>query len=198
MNIMKLKEIRKSKGYTLANLSNMAGCTSSYLSQLERGLKIPSLEMLRRICNCLDVPIFDLLSENETPNANIENTFKTKYNLIRHNNRKKITMPEILTEYEFITPYETDSNDQSQMVGMYTTLKPGKYSCEKLVALDIDFTIFIIQGTATAYIEEDTLTLDKGDSLYIHAGTKHNFCNTENVELIMLGFGTQHKVNIIE
>lgn len=189
MNIMKLKPIRKSRGYTLSDLSSMVGCTSSYLSQLERGLKQPSLEMLRRICVCLNIPIFDLLSEEENQSTNISKTSDNRYHTIRHDSRNKITMPEILTEYEFITPYSADGSDHSRMIGMYITLKPGKWSCEKLVSLDNDFTIFILQGTAAARIEEDTITLDEGDSVYIYAGIRHNFYNAGDTMLIMLGFG---------
>ncbi len=193
MKMMKLKQIRKSKGYTLSDLSSMVGCTSSYLSQLERGLKQPSLEMLRRICNCLDVPIFDLLSEETAQSAYIRDTSDNKYTIIRQEGRKKITLPEILTEYEFITPYAADGSDHSRVVGMCSTLMPGKWSCEKLVTLETDFTVFIIQGAAIARIEEDTITLGEGDSVYIYSGIQHNFYNTGDRELIMLGFGERNK-----
>jgi transcriptional regulator with XRE-family HTH domain len=195
MNIMKLKQIRKSKGYTLSDLSSMTGCTSSYLSQLERGLKQPSLEMLRRISNCLEVPVFHLLSDEESPDACIRKPTDNKYDIIRHNNRKKIVMPEILTEYEFITPYSADENDNTRIVGMYTTLLPGKWSCEKPVTLDYDFSIFIIQGTAAVCIEEDKQTLGKGDSLYLYSGVPHNFYNAGNNELIIIGYGEHNNLS---
>ncbi|MDT8719214.1 helix-turn-helix domain-containing protein [Clostridium sp. 19966] len=196
MNIIKLKQIRKSKGYTLSDLSGIIGCTSSYLSQLERGLKQPSLDMLRRISNCLNVTVFDLLSENESNNICVENTADKKYDIIRHNNRKKFIMPEILTEYEFITPYSADENDNSRIVGMYITLMPGKWSCEKLISLDFDFSIFIIQGTVTTFIREDAFTLDKWDSIYIYSGTQHNFYNAGDTELIMIGYGIHKNPDI--
>lgn len=192
MNVMKLKQIRKQKGYTLSKLSSMTGCTSSHLSQLERGLKQPSLEMLRRISDCLEVPIFDLLSENETAEAQIKKTSDHKYDIICHNNRKKFIMPEILTEYEFITPYSTDGSDNTRIVGMYSTLMPRKWSCEKPVVLDFDFSIFIIQGTATVCIEKDTLTLGKGDSVYIYSGAQHNIYNAGDTELIMIGYSERN------
>lgn len=196
MNIIKLKQIRKSKGYTLSDLSGIIGCTSSYLSQLERGLKQPSLDMLRRISNCLNVTVFDLLSENESHNICVENTADKKCDIIRHNNRKKFIMPEILTEYEFITPYSADENDNSRIVGMYITLMPGKWSCEKLISLDFDFSIFIIQGTVTTFIREDAFTLDKWDSIYIYSGTQHNFYNAGDTELIMIGYGIHKNPDI--
>jgi transcriptional regulator with XRE-family HTH domain len=189
MNTMKLKQIRKAKGYTLSDLSSMTGCTSSHLSQIERGLKQPSLDMLRRISNCLEVPIFDLFTEEETSGSGIRKTADHKYNIIRQNSRKKFVLPEILTAYEFITPHSADGSDNTRIVGMHTTLIPGKWSCEKSIALDFDFSVFIIQGTATACIGEDTLTLDKGDSVYIYSGVQHNFYNAGDAELILIGYG---------
>jgi|GEM_PF-174404 len=194
MNYTKLKQIRKSKGYTLSNLSRMTDCTASYLSQLERGLKQPSLEMLRRISDCLDIPIFDLLPESETSKAWAKKISDNQYDIIRHDNRKKFVMPEILTEYEFITPYSTDGSDITRIVGMYTTLMPGKWSCEKSIALDFDFSVFIIQGKANVRIEEDLLTLDKGDSVYIYSGKQHNFYNEGDTELIMIGYCERNKL----
>lgn len=194
MNHVKLKQIRKAKGYTLSTLSSMTGCTSSFLSQLERGLKQPSLEMLRRISSCLEVPIFDLISESNFSNNNSPKTVDKKYNIIKYNERKKVVMPEILTEYEFITPYSPDGSDNSRVVGMYISLLPGKWSCEKSVSLDYDFSIFIINGTVNVSIENDTFTLCKGDSVYIYSGTPHNFFNAGDTELIMIGYGERNSL----
>ncbi len=189
MNHVKLKQIRKAKGYTLSTLSSMTGCTSSFLSQLERGLKQPSLEMLRRISSCLEVPIFDLISESNFLKNDSPKKVDKKYNIIKYNNRKKVVMPEILTEYEFITPYSPDGSDNSRVVGMYISLLPGKWSCEKSVSLEYDISIFIVNGTVNITIENDTFTLGKGDSVYIYSGAPHNFFNAGDTELIMIGYG---------
>jgi mannose-6-phosphate isomerase-like protein (cupin superfamily) len=145
--------------------------------------------MLRRISNCLEVQVFDLLSENEGTNTRINNTVNKKYEIIRQNNRKKFVMPEILTEYEFITPYSDDKSDDSRIIGMHMTLQPGKWSCEKPISLHYDFSLFVINGTCNALIEEVSSILKEGDSIYIYSGIKHNFYNAGNTELIMVGYG---------
>lgn len=196
MDIIKLKQIRKSKGYTLSELSRMTGCTSSYLSQLERGLKQPSLDMLRRISNCLEVQVFDLLSDKEVSNTWIKNTVNKKYDIIRENSRKKFIMPEILTEYEFITPYSADGSDNSRIIGMHITLQPGKWSCEKPISLNYDFSIFVIKGTCNAIIGEDTSILKEGDSIYIYSGIMHNFYNPGDTALSMVGYGVRNQPSL--
>lgn len=53
MNPEIIKKKRLEKGYTLAYMSKQLGFTASFLSQLERGLKQPSLESLRKISDFL-------------------------------------------------------------------------------------------------------------------------------------------------
>jgi transcriptional regulator with XRE-family HTH domain len=44
-----IKKKRLEKGYTLSYMSKKLGFTASFLSQLERGHKQPSLDTLRKI-----------------------------------------------------------------------------------------------------------------------------------------------------
>jgi len=48
---------RKAKGYTLAQASIESGVSVSYLSDIERGRKTPSIIVLKRIINALDIRI---------------------------------------------------------------------------------------------------------------------------------------------
>ena len=42
----RISEYRKDRGLTLQQLAERAGCTPSYISQLEKGLTVPSLSMV--------------------------------------------------------------------------------------------------------------------------------------------------------
>lgn len=50
-----LRKIRRQKGYTLQKLAEKAGIGSVYLSEIERGRKMPSLNCFIRIIEALDV-----------------------------------------------------------------------------------------------------------------------------------------------
>lgn len=52
-----VKAIRKKKNITRSALSADIGCTASYLSQIERGLREPSLPMLRKLSEALNIPM---------------------------------------------------------------------------------------------------------------------------------------------
>ena len=60
----KIRELRKKKKFTLEQLAQKAGCSKSYISQLEKGKTVPSVSMLGRLAGALDSQVSELLSEN--------------------------------------------------------------------------------------------------------------------------------------
>ncbi|MGD6776548.1 helix-turn-helix domain-containing protein [Sutcliffiella horikoshii] len=67
----RLKRLRKRKGYSLSELSELAGVSKSYLSYLERNIQTnPSLQFLNKIAVTLETDLEFLLngeSENDKP-----------------------------------------------------------------------------------------------------------------------------------
>lgn len=194
MDVKKIKKYRNIKGYTLADLSSLTGYTSSFLSQLERGIKQPSLEALRTIASYLDVPIFQLLSDEEKEVSDAGETGVQSYVVIHKENRKKAVMPEILTEYEFVTPYLSEGQDNAKVVGMCISLRSGAWACEKQISLDYDISVYIIRGSAEIQIAGEVLTLKEGDSIYLYAHAPHNFLNCGDDELIMIGYTAKEAI----
>jgi transcriptional regulator with XRE-family HTH domain len=59
----RIRFYRQSKGRTQAVVAGLAGVTEDYLSQIERGLKTPTIALLHRFAQVLGVRISDLLGE---------------------------------------------------------------------------------------------------------------------------------------
>src|SRR6056297_2051552 len=78
----KIRYIRKKKKLSLSALASKIDKTSSYLSQVERGLAEPSITALREISRALDVPIFYFLIEDKKHNA-----------VVRREDRKTLKFP---------------------------------------------------------------------------------------------------------
>lgn len=57
-----LRRARTSQGRTLREISDTARVSLGYLSEVERGRKEASSELLSAICGALDVPLSELLS----------------------------------------------------------------------------------------------------------------------------------------
>ncbi len=57
----RLRRTRTSQRRTLREVSRVARVSLGYLSEVERGRKEPSSELLASICNALDLPLDELL-----------------------------------------------------------------------------------------------------------------------------------------
>lgn len=52
----KIKKIRKQKGYTQAQLAEMANISTNFYGEIERGKKIPRVDIFTNIIIALDIP----------------------------------------------------------------------------------------------------------------------------------------------
>ncbi|WP_245674655.1 helix-turn-helix domain-containing protein [Herbidospora cretacea] len=57
-----LREIRHERGEKLADTARRAGVSPQYLSEMERGVKEPSSEMIAAVAGALEVTLIDLTS----------------------------------------------------------------------------------------------------------------------------------------
>ena len=60
-----IREQRESAQLSLREMARMASISNAYLSQVERGMHVPSVRVLRSLADVLDVPVEDLV--NSTP-----------------------------------------------------------------------------------------------------------------------------------
>lgn len=58
----RLRQLRHERGETLDRAARRAGVSPQYLSEVERGVKEPSSEMIAAITGALDVTLVDLVS----------------------------------------------------------------------------------------------------------------------------------------
>jgi XRE family transcriptional regulator, master regulator for biofilm formation len=63
----RVKKFRKEKNLSISELAVITGVAKSYISSIERNIKSnPSIHILEKIAEGLDVPLLSILSENET------------------------------------------------------------------------------------------------------------------------------------
>jgi transcriptional regulator with XRE-family HTH domain len=60
-----LRKVRIDKGLSQEELADLAGLHRTYISQIERGLKSPSLRSLEQIANGLGITLSELLRRLE-------------------------------------------------------------------------------------------------------------------------------------
>ncbi len=83
----RIKEIRKSFGYTQEQLSELIEIETSSLSGIESGRFFPSLHVLDKMCTVLNIPMIEFFKFIEIPTSEnfIEDTTKLLENLDRKN-----------------------------------------------------------------------------------------------------------------
>ena len=65
----RLKHVRKSRRLTLSQASDLTGVSVSALSKIENALVSPSFDIIKRICDGLDLAIEDLMAVEGSPPA---------------------------------------------------------------------------------------------------------------------------------
>lgn len=84
-----IKELRRSRGLTQEDMAEKIEVSQSCYCQIEVGRREPSLSMLKRIAECLDVPIVELFgykSDAELPDP----ALVTIYSELNDTGRKKL------------------------------------------------------------------------------------------------------------
>jgi transcriptional regulator with XRE-family HTH domain len=57
----RLRELREKRGETVRSLADQMGMSFAYLSEMERGVKVPSLTTIIRLAIALDCKVTDLV-----------------------------------------------------------------------------------------------------------------------------------------
>ncbi len=57
----RLRELREQRGESQRSLADLTGSTHAYISQMERGLKVPTLTMIIRLAVALECEVADLV-----------------------------------------------------------------------------------------------------------------------------------------
>lgn len=65
----RLKEVRRSRGMTQAELSRRANVTSSYIWRLESGGAAPGIDLVARLARALGTTSHDLVPESSPPDT---------------------------------------------------------------------------------------------------------------------------------
>ena len=176
-----IRNIRKEKSMTLKQLADKTGCTIGYLSQIERGMKEPSLEVLRKIAFALELDITDLLSERGKSG-------QRGYEIVHKTEREKLFIEELELTYEMLTRTDVVVGQRNGIKAMTCILKPKTAGTGEAVSHNTAEFVYVLQGSMLCRLEEEQFRLDAGDSLLIPPGALHAFRNVseEDTEILMV------------
>jgi DNA-binding XRE family transcriptional regulator len=63
----RIRQLRERKGLSQGDIEAVSGMLRAYISRVEHGHTVPSLETMERFAAALDVPLYQLFCEGEDP-----------------------------------------------------------------------------------------------------------------------------------
>lgn len=161
----KLRLRRKVRGLSLQEVAARSGISIGQLSQIERDISSPSLRSLRLICAALDMPMGWLFDSDGSEGKDADQV------VVRRDNRRILDLSGQGMIKELLTP---DSCPGVQM--MFITLEPGGSSGDRPYNHAEGAKCgSVLEGTLGLSIEDETYTLETGDSFAFDATRLHRF-----------------------
>lgn len=188
-----LKGFRKEKHLTLKDLSQATGYTPAFLSQLETGKRNPSLKCLRVLADALSISMIALMDKDsdtaaDTPGSTSKEILNVSYKIIRKEERIPFSVPGQKERCEFITPPRFPLINNQFLTGTIYYIRPNSYVSEGLISHIHDECIYILSGSLQLLLDSSVQECPPESSIYIYAGTKHNFYNHTAAECTVLAF----------
>lgn len=161
----KLKEIRLKQDMTIQVLAEKSRVSSNMISRIERGLTIPSVEILMRLATVFDKSINFFVEDVSTSHEVV---------FTRPGQRDKTVYDD---EHNMHTESFTSGLRDPQFMSFYCTVQKGGRSGEQKMYHPGDELIYLLEGRLKMTIVDDEYFLDSGDSLCFKSHLPHRWEN---------------------
>jgi len=165
-----LRFIRLQKKMTLQELSQMSRVSKSQLSQIERGVSVPTVAKLQNIAEALDINLSSMLPQNgdsssdADPVNNKENS--KRISVVRKGERKKIVMP-WGAMYEMLCP---DLQHKIEFIYLHY---PAGTTAKEQYTHDGEECGLVLEGKFKGTFGAMEVILEPGDSIYYDSTIPH-------------------------
>lgn len=166
----KIRNIRKSKNLTIVELSERINVTSGYISQIERDLISPSLAVLKRLSDALEIPLSALFLEDNNQNVVT----------IQQNERTKVKFGNINVELEFIMPILNKNDKANSVEAFLFKLKPKTWISEQTIRHESKECIYVLSGEIQCHVGSNIYTVSEGDSICVPENNGHMIFNSND------------------
>lgn len=176
----RIKEIRKNGNFTISEIASLAGVTAGLISRIENGRTIPSLPVLLKIINSLDVTVTDFFSGMPQINgAQFIVTRKEENNFIEKEDDA------VGFSYSYIFSKQLSSLGFEAVL---LEVHPNSQR-EKVVTDAYEFK-YVLSGECNYIIDETEVVLKEGDAIFFDGRIPHVPVNrsTKTTKMLVLYF----------
>lgn len=159
----RIRELRTSRGLTLARLAELTGLSTGLISQVERDITDPSLETLRRVARALDLPLFSLFRDEDQASSVV----------VRADRRIRVASPHGHISYARVSP------GAGRLELLEGTLEPGGESSPEPWSHPSEECVVVLEGRVVVEVGADKHDLREGDSCYFDSRSPHRYVNPD-------------------
>jgi transcriptional regulator with XRE-family HTH domain len=174
---------RKKRHWSIKDLSAASRLSGGMISQIERGISLPSLKSLIALAAALDVPIARFFSAPPLVNAAASSIY-----VVHKNERRQLKLtPTGLTKQHLVP-------ELPGMIEMYEVkLTPGGSSGPEFFPHPGEKAGLVLTGTIRLWIDEAPSVLEAGDGFRFPSDLPHRFDNYGSTEahLIWIALNAQ-------
>lgn len=177
----RLRERRVDIGLTLKQVADGAGLSVGFISQVERGITMPSLSSLVSICKVLKTDVSTYLQQP-----------RNQSRLSRHGQREVYSLVNASTRVgaQPITYERVSSNFPGRhMHSVLMNIPPG-YKSES-ISHDGEEMLYVLSGEVTSIVNDNHAILQAGDAEHFPSTHPHSVWNHTQSMAVALWVGTQ-------
>jgi transcriptional regulator with XRE-family HTH domain len=173
---LRLKTLRTQKGLTMRELARQAGCSPSFLSQLELNQASPTIVNFEKICKALKMTLVDVLREEPHLQEPIQVPLRS--------GDHPLAMCWQHASLRHLLPQDAPK----PFTALQLTLDVGGSTPSRCSRRSINELGIVLQGTVDLKVGEKVFHLEPLTAIYFDLGMAHQWCNVgqEVAEVLMV------------
>jgi transcriptional regulator with XRE-family HTH domain len=171
---LELKQLRKAKAMTIAELALATGLSAGYLSQVERGISSPSVKALHTLSRALGVTVSWFFSPETGDRDDLRDL------VVRAGARRTLTFANGIRD-ELLSP-----NLGRRIELLRSVFPPGASSGSEPYVHRGEEAGVIVAGELKLWVGDKVLLLKEGDSFAFSSDEPHRYANPGETETVVL------------
>jgi transcriptional regulator with XRE-family HTH domain len=180
----RLRALRKQRDYTVNDLAARATVSAGMISQIERGMSNPSIRVLERLRQALNVPLTTLLDGSHQLPPATRDTFV----------RRKAERPHFTVGANGISKQLLSPNGEHDLQFMFINIAPHSIAEEVLIGPG-EKAGWVLEGQLELTVADQVAVLDEGDSFQFSSLQPHSVRNrTDTMARVLWIMNTKRPV----
>ncbi|MGE0022207.1 MAG: helix-turn-helix domain-containing protein [Hyphomicrobium sp.] len=171
---LEIRQLRKAKEMTIAELSLATGLSAGYLSQIERGISSPSVKALHTLSRALGVTVSFFFSPETDDGGALRDL------VVRAGQRRTLTFENDIRD-ELLSP-----NLGRKLELLRSVFPPGSSSGAEPYVHRGEEAGFVVSGELRLWVGEQEVLLKEGDSFAYSSDLPHRYANPGTVETVVI------------